>query len=214
MAQTVDRKPESAGKTREELRPVQLATHGTGPLFQRDYVVVAEGARCTPEEAMMKLREDFPRFSPDLLAPFWGQDTTHPPLTVGDTMHVHIHGAGHAAVVVTRIEARALTLRTLEGHFEAGRISFGAASDEAGRLVLRIRSRHRIHNLIRYLAYEVMGKHFQSQIWATFLKRWAEACGGQVLGNVLMAWDRVPEEPEDRTPAPSPTFEEAHANER
>ena len=59
-------------------------------------------------------------------------------------MHVHMRGIGDFGVVVSHVEDGSFTLRTLEGHPEAGRITFGASRDAAGHLVLRIRSRARL----------------------------------------------------------------------
>src|SRR5215218_1888832 len=44
----------------EEQRPIQRPSDGTGPLLQRDYVVVLEGSGCTPEAAVEKIRSNFP----------------------------------------------------------------------------------------------------------------------------------------------------------
>lgn len=41
-------------------------------------------------------------------------------------MQVEIRSAGTCAVRVVDVQPRVLTLRTLDGHMEAGRISFGA----------------------------------------------------------------------------------------
>jgi hypothetical protein len=194
------------GKTQEELRPAQLATDGTGPLFQRDYVAVLEGATASPEDAVRHVRADFPSFSPSELAEFSRPEGENGPLQVGDTMHVLIRGAGHCGVRVTLVEPRSLTLRTLEGHIEAGRITFGAEQDETGRVILRIRSRSRISSPARYVGYEMVGKHAQTRIWVTFLERWAERCGGRIVGQVLLAWDRVEESPADTGETERPTF--------
>jgi hypothetical protein len=190
----------------EELREVQLATEGAGPLLQRDYVVVLEGSTCTPEAVVEMIRSDFPRFSPAELADFSRPEGAVGPLAVGDTMHVRIRAVGDCGVMVTHREPRSLTLRTLEGHPEAGRITFGAYRDEAGRLVCRIRSRARQRNRRLFTGYLTVGIHGQTRVWVTFLERLAAACGGRVLGEVITSTDEVEELPEDRGIGEAPTF--------
>jgi hypothetical protein len=192
-------------KTREEQRPIQYASEGIGSLFQRDYAIVIRESACTPEHVIEKIRAEFPRFSPSLFADFYGPDVDGVPLTVDDTMHVNIRGAGHCGVQVVHVEACSFTLRTLRGHIEAGRITFTASLNEEGHLVCRIRSRARIYDLPRYLGYEVFGKHVQTEIWETFLERVAEVCGGSPIGGVMTSSARVAEEPGDRPGDHEPT---------
>jgi hypothetical protein len=152
------------------------------------------------------IRRDFPRFAPDLLAKFSGPPDEGRPLEVGDTMHVRITGSGHAAVLVTHRDERSLTVRTLEGHLEAGRNTFGAYYDEVGRLVGHVRSRSRIRDYPRMAQYWLGGKAAQTTIWVTFLKRLAEACGGEVVGDVRVSTEEVPDSPEDLGQEDGPTY--------
>lgn len=205
MRQAAVREPERP--TPEELRGIQLATEGKGPLLQRDYVVVLEGSACSPEEAVEKLRSDFPLFSPAELARFTRPVGDGGPLAIGDTMHVRIRGEGECGVKVTHLEPHSFTLRTLQGHPEAGRITFGAYHDEAGRLVCRIRSRARERNRLLLDGYLMGGIYAQTRVWVTFLERLTAACGGRVLGRVLTSTDEVEELPEDRGKGEAPTFD-------
>jgi len=193
-------------RSREENRPVQLAPEGTGPLFQRDYVGVIADTAATPEAVIRLIRQDFPDFSPTELAEFTRPDPASEILDLDDTMHVHIKGAGHCAVIVTLLEERSLTLRTLEGHLEAGRITFAADNDEVGRLVFRIRSVSRIRDPVRYLAYRLLGQHAQTLIWITFIQRVAERCGGRLVGDVVTSMDEVEDGPADWGEVEAPTL--------
>jgi hypothetical protein len=151
------------GKSREERRSVQSAEEGLGPLLQRDYLGIIEGGKYSPEGVLDMVRGRFAEFSPSELAEFTRPDGASHPLRPGDTMHVFMPGAGHAAVVVSLLDPRTFTLRTLEGHLEAGRITFGAERDAAGRLVFRIRSRSTISDLARLIAYRLLGIHVQTR---------------------------------------------------
>lgn len=194
-------------KSKEENRPLQPAPDGVGPLYQRDYAGVIVGSRLTPEEIVWKIRMDFPSFSPRLLASFSRTDGECSPLERGDTMHIFMPGAGRCAVVASHLEDRTLTLRTLKGHIEAGMITFGADYDEAGRIVFRIRSRSRIDHPLRWVGYRLLGVHMQTEIWTTYVRRVAEACGGELLGGVSCSMDRTRERPLDEAAVEAPTFE-------
>jgi hypothetical protein len=121
-------------------------------------------------------------------------------------MHIRITGYGECAVRVAQVDPCRLTLRTLHGHMEAGRITFSADRDAGGRLVLRIRSRARLRNAPWYAAYALLGKHAQTRVWVTFLQRLAQECGGHALSEVLLATDRVPESRADRGEVETPTM--------
>jgi hypothetical protein len=191
---------------------LQLAHDGAGPLLQRDYVAVLEGSHCTPEQALEKILLQFPRFSPEELAKFYHPRDQAAPLALNDRMKIDIRGYGRCEVVVTHLDRHSLTLRTVSGHLEAGRITFGAYADEGGRLVCRIRSRARINNLPIFLGYALFGKAVQTRTWTVFLERLAEACGGRMLGEVVTETDRVSDSPADRGLLEIPTF--AAENER
>jgi len=96
-------------RTREERRPLQLASDGVGRLLQRDYVAVAGASRLTPEALMLRVRGDFSGFAPRELAEFSRPHGDTPLLNVGDTMHVLIRGAGHCAVVCVLVDPLSLT---------------------------------------------------------------------------------------------------------
>ncbi len=193
-------------RTQEEQRPVQVAPEGVGPLLQRDYVLTLEGSPCTPEQVIEHIRSDFPRFSPDVLSKFTRTVGEGRPLEVGDTLHVRITGGGHAGVIVSHMDARSLTVRTQEGHMEAGRNTFGAYYDALGRLVLRIRSRSRIRDLPRSVGYWLFGKNAQAEVWCTYLRRLAETCGGHPVGDVAVTTVEVEDTPADEGALELPTF--------
>jgi hypothetical protein len=190
----------------EEQRKVQLATEGVGPLLQRDYVIVIEESHCTPEQAVQWVRTDFPRFSPEELARFTLPGDGSRPLDLNDTMHVLMAGTLQCGVQVVHRDRNSFTLRTLEGHPEAGRITFGAYEDEGGRLVCRIRSRARLRHQLHRFIYQLLGKHPQTRTWIVFLERLAAACGGRRLSEVLTSTEIVPETPADRGAEDTPTF--------
>ena len=160
---------------------IQAASQGHGPLWQRDYYAQTATCASTPEALISMIRADFPAFSPAELAAFSNEKST--PLAVGDEMKVFIQGYGECGVRVVHINARSLTLRTLQGHFEAGRITFGAYYQN-GKLCFRIRSRARSTDRLRHVGYQLIGKKLQKQTWRIFIERVVEKSGCEMIGRV------------------------------
>jgi hypothetical protein len=77
-----------------------------------------------------------------------------------------------------------ITLATLEGHPEAGRITFGAYRDAHGRVVFHIRSRARSSSLFSYLGFLLGGNPMQTATWTDFVNNVATTCGNGVVGPV------------------------------
>lgn len=152
----------------------QTATDGAGPLLQRDYWAGIPHSRLTPEEIITLLSQQFPRFAPELIASF--AFVQLPPLKAGDEMHIHIRGYGDCHVRVLLVEPRSITLMTLEDHYEAGRITFGAWADEDGQTVFKIRSRARVRSKRHLLSFLSGGHVFQKQLWLHFVQNVAREC--------------------------------------
>ena len=186
--------------------PVQTTADGEGPLWQRDYVGVITGTQYAPEDVMRLLLTEFPRLSPDTRARFQRRGDPDQPLQLGEDLEIDLKGYGHCGVRVVGIDGRSLTLRTLEGHLEAGRITFGVYRDEQSRLVFRIRSRSRIIGPLRYLGYRLFGMPVQESIWCEFVRRVAQAVGGQLEGKVQVEDVKVEENAADRGERDLPTF--------
>lgn len=182
------------------------AAEGSGPLLQRDYWGVIEGARLTPEQTIDQVLSDVPSFSPSELAAFSRLSGEDGPARVGEDFRVSIQGYGPCHVRLTQRDPDSFTFQTLAGHLETGRISFGAERDRAGNLVFRIRSRSRTNSPVNAVGYALIGIHAQTAVWTTFVRRVAEAAGGRLLGKVEVRSRRVSEDPEDEAPVPVPTF--------
>lgn len=183
-----------------------VASDGVGPLLQRDYQAAIVETETTPEQLILMLREEFPRFSPDRLCTFKRPEGAEGLLDVGDQLAVWIPGVGWTGVTVAQVDAQSLTLQTVEGHPEAGRITFGATRDPAGNLLFRIRSRARSSDTVRRLGFKVFGKHIQKQIWLAFITNVAEACGGRLEGEVREDTLEVQETLADMAAPEVPTF--------
>lgn len=174
------------------------AADGVGPLFERTYAAAITGASCTPEEAIRIIRARFVTFAPAETAAFEREGREEGLLEPGDELCIRIALAGRCKVRVAGVDDRSLTLRTLRGHPEAGRITFSADHDDQGRLLFQIRSRARASGVIPFVGFLVLGKQMQARCWIRFIKHVAEACGGQIEGQIRVETRRVDEEPADR----------------
>lgn len=182
------------------------AADGIGPLLERDYSAVIVGASCMPEDVARMIRRRFVDFAPAETAAFERDDREEDMLEPGDELSICIALAGRCKVRVDGVDERSLTLRTLRGHPEAGRITFSADRDERGRLVFRICSRARASGVVPFLGFLVLGKQMQARCWIRFIKHVAEACGGQIEGRIRVETRRVDEEPADRLGDGAPTL--------
>lgn len=185
---------------------VSHAANGSGPLLQRDYSGVIEGSNWSPEDLAMLVRERFADLAPRETAAFENADGGREALKVGDELKIRIGGFMPCEVRIVHVDDLRLTLRTLEGHPEAGRVTFGAGRDDEGRLTFRIRSRARSGRLFHYVGFLLMGRTMQARCWIRFIGRAAELCGGRLSGPVRVCTLRVAEEPADVGGPDLPTF--------
>ena len=192
----------------EENAPQQLqeqtATDGAGPLLQRDYWASITSSRLVPEEIITLLAREFPRFAPEAIAVF--AFVQLPPLKEGDEMHIHIRGYGDCHVRVLLLEPLSITLITLEDHYEAGRITFGAWQ-EGNEIVFKIRSRARVRSRPHVVPFLSGGHVFQKQLWVQFVQNVARVCNEELEVEVHEETEEVRADLADMGQALAPTFE-------
>ena len=197
-------------------RDVQLPRDGSGTLLERDYWAVLREPRVGPRALIDILARHFPDFPPPALARFERRcdpdhgpdsdsDRDPPPLEVGDELTVDIRAAGHFAVRVTHRDDNSLTLATLPGHPEAGRITFGAYRNSRDDVVFHIRSRARAGSRSHLAGFFFAGDAMQTSTWSDFINRLAASVGDGVVGAIRAEKRAVDEEPGDRT-VDGPTF--------
>lgn len=191
--------------TRSLARGLLPSSRGTGPLLQRDYWAVIAECRLRPREVMELVASRFPEFAPEHLVVFRRLGDGRP-LEVGDELEVHIRMAGTSRVRVVHRDANSLTLATLMGHPEAGRITFGAYPNEVGDIIFHIRSRARSGSSVFYASFIALGEAMQTETWAEFVNRVALTVGDGVLAFIHADTRRLPEGAEGPEDVASPTF--------
>jgi hypothetical protein len=155
---------------------------GFGPLLERDYWAVIRSPDVDSAELIDALCQRFPALAPEALVRF--SSSPDSALEVGGEMRVRIAGAGEFGVRVVHRDRQSLTLATLSGHPEAGRITFGAYPNRHGELVFHIRSRARASSPSRLLGFLLAGDPMQTNTWGDFINRVAATVGDGVVGKV------------------------------
>jgi hypothetical protein len=209
----VERRSEAdrnAGEKTGELPPlldrVAGADHGVGPLLQRDYWAVIKKSRLTPRQLMDEVAAHFWKYPAPELVRFRRRNGGIEPLQVGDELEVAIRMAGRCAVRVVHRDACSLTLATLHGHPEAGRITFGAYRNRHQDVIFHIRSRARSSSWTRYLEFLTGGDPMQTNTWTDFIDRLAAEVGEGIIGFIEADTQAVAAVPEDSLVI-APTFQ-------
>lgn len=160
------------------------AAQGFGPFLQRDYWAVISECRVRPSEIIARLAADFWDFAPSNLCQFKPVGCEGRALRGGDLLSISIPMAPSCEVRVLHMDAQSLTLGTLEGHPEAGRITFGAYRNDLGDVVFHIRSRARSGSLHFYFGFVAVGEAMQTNTWTEFVNRVAATFGSGAVGPV------------------------------
>ena len=174
----------------DQLQAEQPAAQGAGPKLERRYYIDVERPHHTPAQLMAAVQADLPSFSPGLLADFERTKGAEGALRVGDEFHIKILGPWNGSVRVTQVSPTSFEFVTLEGHPEAGRISFEvhALDGRPDALRFEIHSVARSRDGLVAFAYDTIrgGKLMQEATWVEFCERVAQASGGQPLGPVTV----------------------------
>jgi hypothetical protein len=183
----------------DELLP---ATHGAGPLLQRDYWASLAGCRLTPAELMTKVKEHFCRLPPSSLVDFTAPDG----IAGGARLDIVIKPGQRCAVTVIHENEQSLTLGTVAGHPEAGRITFGSYRYDSGDVIFHIRSRARSTTTLQRIGFLAIGDAMQTNTWTDFIRNVAALADASIAGAIHANTETVEEEPEDDEPLRAPTF--------
>jgi hypothetical protein len=154
---------------------------------------------------MRAVRERFAEFAPAELAGF-RRLSTNGPLACGDELEVQIAAAGTFFVRVVHADEQSLTLATLKGHPEAGRITFGAYCNARGDVIFHIRSRARSGSRAMYAGFLAAGEAMQTNTWTDFVAAVAHTFGSGVIGFIHAETRPAPAWPRDTPEDCSPTF--------
>lgn len=182
---------------------IQSADEGSGPLLQRDYWAVIRGCRLGPAEVMGVVVEKFKHLAPKDLVRFSGPEDR--PLEVGDEMEVNLRMGPRVGVRVVDICDGSLTIATLAGHVEAGKITFGAYRNGRGDVIFHIRSRARSKSALHRVGFLAAGDAMQTNTWTDFVTTVAHSVGDGIVGDIVAETNTVDQTEVDSQES-SPTF--------
>jgi hypothetical protein len=191
--------------TERLLADVQLSSAGCGALLQRDYWGVIAECRVSPIQLMDDLRGRFCEFPPPELVKFSRAGECGKPIEVGDELDIVIRMAAECRVRVVARDAHSVTLATLSGHPEAGRITFGAYRHESGGVVFHIRSRSRSGSNVFSAGFVAIGEAMQTNTWVEFVQAVASTYGAGVQGDTNAETAQVEPNADDES-VTQPTF--------
>jgi hypothetical protein len=167
---------------------LQLPSEGVGTLFRRRYSILIDQPRMSDKELMDKVKAVLPELSPRALAKFEKVKGDPAVMQLGDEYDIAILGPWNGGVRVTETTDTSFTFVTLEGHPEAGQITFALSRQDAppGMLRFEINSWARSRDMLVSLTYEHIGigKQVQKNVWVSFCENVAEASGGVPSGEV------------------------------
>lgn len=179
---------------------VQLPGDGYGILFHRRYLVEIARPRRGARALMDQIKAELPEFSPQLLADFNKTKGDPRQMRVGDEYEIKILGPWNGGVRVSEVTPRAFTFVTLEGHPEAGQITFELSRAPLRPWAMRfeISSWARSRDMIVSLGYHEgkVGKAIQQNAWVEFCERVVKASGGKALGEVRVVTEERGEQGE------------------
>jgi hypothetical protein len=180
------------------------ATEGAGPLLQRDYWAVLADCPLKPSEVIERVTARFCELPPPSLVDF--APAADGALGHGSEIDINIKPAQHCRVRVIHKDANSITLGTLVGHPEAGRITFGAYRNPNGEVIFHIRSRARSSSTGKRLGFLAIGDAMQTNTWTDFINNTAAMLDTPIKGVIHVEKEEVEEEDQDEEPLNDPTF--------
>ncbi len=178
----------SPGVTGDDHQP---AHGGSGALFHRQYEVVLTGTTHSCPGLLCLMQHHLAELAPSMLAHFEKTSGSDDQLRIGDEYEITMLGPWNGAVRVSESTPLTFTLITLDGHPEAGHITFSVAEDtsDPGSKRVRIESWARARDAVVAAAYGTLGigKQMQTEVWITVLQRLSVLAGVERAPEVRIA---------------------------
>ncbi len=176
-----DAPPSAITHSIETASDTQLAPTGSGPLFHRRYAALITGSVMSASALLRTLQRNLSDLAPSGLAHFEKSRGSDGLARVGDEYEITMLGPWNGRVRVIESTPRHFTLVTLDGHPEAGHITFSVSetSEFTDTLQVVIESWARARDSVVAVAYGTLGvgKQMQTEVWITFLQRLGALAG-------------------------------------
>ena len=172
----------------------QTMQSGSGSVFHRRYEVELTGMTIDSAALLLLMQRHIAELSPSLLAHFEKSAGHHDLLRVDDEYEITMLGPWNGKVRVAESTRESFTFVTLEGHPEAGHITFSVSQSQSDACCVCIESWARSRDGIVATAYATLGigKQVQTEVWVTFLQRLSEMAGGNGTPEVRITDEVMP----------------------
>ncbi len=184
----------------------QDARTGTGALFHRLYEVLLTATGLTCGATLRLMHQHMTELAPSALAHFEKSAGTDDVLRVGDEYEITMLGPWNGKVRVIESAVDHFTLVTLDGHPEAGQITFRVVTEDGtvDEQRVQIESWARARDAVVHAAYATLGvgKQIQTEVWITFLQRLSTLAGMSSTPEVRMTTEELDD---DTLPRPAST---------
>lgn len=156
-------------------KEVQTIGQGVGPRYHRIYWVEIPVTFEQAQKAMEALKADINAFSPQAIATFEKKSGKPKDLAVGDEILVRITGPWNGPVRVTEVRSDGFSFCTLEGHIEAGSISFRISQTPNETVCFKIESITKSRDQIVNFFYDKirLAMLAQTEMWELFCQNFA-----------------------------------------
>ena len=159
----------------------QQASSGWGALVHRQYEIRLAGTPHTVASLCQLMQQHLAELAPSALAAFEKSEGSAHRFRIGDEYDITMLGPWNGRVRVEDVGIDRFTLITLDGHPEAGTITFSAheASAPGGAMRVMIESWARARDGVVQAAYRTfgLGRQVQTEVWITFLQRLGALAG-------------------------------------
>lgn len=165
---------------------------GVGPLFHRRYSTLIREPRLSAEELMSCVVADLDLVAPSEFVSFDKVAGAEGTMERNDEYVVRMPAPWDGPVRVIDVTPTSFSLVTLEGHLEAGQITFGVEPED-GMLRFTIESWARNGDRLAELLYARlrMAKEVQLHMWTSLLEKVTVVAGGRMTGGVRISTRRV-----------------------
>ncbi len=165
-----------------DAQPEQLPEDGIGTLKRKRYWADIIGSTYDAERLFAQFRRSFNEVTP-VFVDAAAEPRTTAEIAEGETLTLSLPMRGHVQVRVAELDARRVTLLTLEGHPLAGAVRFLTETHGAG-VRFQVDVYDRAANVIDLIAMRTLGDRLQSHTWTHVVENMVARSGGQAPDGV------------------------------
>ncbi|MEO6528130.1 MAG: DUF1990 family protein [Gemmatimonadaceae bacterium] len=163
-------------------QPEQLPSDGVGALKRKRYWADIVSAAHSPETLFTLFRTHFDDVTP-VFVDAKAEPRAGDVLVEGETLTLALPLRGHVQVRVASLEARRVTLLTLEGHPLAGAVRF-LCEPRGDAVRFQVEVYDRPANVIDFLAMRTVGDRLQDHTWSHVVEKVVQISGGSAPAEI------------------------------